>query len=577
MTGRATNSSERSEGAGQRLGDEPRNETFDFIVVGSGGGSMCAALVMRAAGKSVLILEKTSLVGGTTAASGGVMWIPNNRFMKAEGIEDSHEEAVAYLDAAVGDREDAPGASRVRRLAFIEQAPNMLDFLVSQGIRLRRLPSWPDHYKAPGESVPGRAVVSELFDIKQLGEWKEKLRPGFLPLPANLDEAMQLPNLKRTWAAKKVLFRVIGRAIADKLTGKQRATAGQALQGQMLQAALKAGADIRLSSPVKQILVENGRASGVLTEKDGAEWRVGARLGVLINAGGFAQNQRMRDQFIPGTSAGWSLVPESDTGEMIEEGVRIGAAIAQMQERIGFQVVLPPGGKPAGVQSDMSKPHAIVVDQTGVRYQNESGATVDFCRGMLERNKTVPAAPSWMVIDSQYLRQYMLAGTMPGSRKPQSWYDAKFLRRGDTLEQLAAECGMDPAKLRATVERFNGFARKGCDEDFHRGESAYDHWLGDAMNQPSPSLGTLEEGPYFALQVYPGDVSTFGGLVTDAQGRVLRSDGSVIPGLYATGTSTASVMGRVEAGGGGSIGPTFTWAYIAARHAASGGGAAAST
>ncbi len=544
------------------------NETFDFVVIGSGGGSMCAALVMRAAGKSVLILEKTSLVGGTTAASGGVMWIPNNRFMKAEGIEDSHEKAVAYLDGAVGDHEDTPGAIRARRLAYIEQAPKMLDFLVEQGIRLRRLPSWPDHYKQPGESVPGRAVVSELFDIKQLGEWKAKLRPGFLPLPANLDEAMQLPNLKRTWAAKKVLFRIIGRAIADKFTGKQRATAGQALQGQMLQAALKGGAEIRLNSPVKQVVVENGRVTGVLVEKDGASSRIDARLGVLINAGGFAQNQRMRDQFVPGTSTGWSMVPESDTGEMIEEGVRIGAAIAQMKERIGFQVVLPPGGKPTGVQSDMSKPHAIVVDQTGVRYICESGATVDFCRGMLERNKTAPAVPSWLVIDSQYMRKYMLAGSMPGSKKPQPWYDSKFLRRGDTLEQLATECGMDPGKLKASVERFNGFVRNGRDEDFHRGESAYDHWLGDAMHQPSPSLGTLEEGPYFALQVYPGDVSTFGGLVCDVQARVLRPDGSVISGLYATGTSTASVMGRVEAGGGGSIGPTFTWAYIAARHAA---------
>jgi 3-oxosteroid 1-dehydrogenase len=552
------------------------NETFDFVVVGSGGGSMCAALVLRAAGKSVLILEKAALVGGTTAASGGVMWIPNNRFMKAEGIEDSTEKAVAYLDAVVGNRDDMPGASRARRLAYVEQAPKMIDFLVSQGIRLRRLPSWPDHYKAPGESVPGRAVVSELFDIKQLGEWKAKLRPGFLPLPANLDEALQLPNMKRSWAAKKVLFRVIGRAIADKLTGKQRATAGQALQGQMLQAALKAGAEIRLNSPVKQILLENGRVAGVLTAKDGTEWRIGARLGVLINAGGFAQNQRMRDQFAPGTSTAWTLVPETDTGEMIEEGLRIGAAVAQMNERIGFQMALPPGDRPgkAGVQSDAPKPHAIVVDQTGVRYMRESGATVDFCKGMFERHKTAPAIPSWLVIDSQYLRKYMLCGTMPGSKKPRAWFDSKFLRRGDTLDQLAAECGMDPAKLRASVERFNAFARKGRDDDFHRGESAYDHWLGDALHQPSPSLGTLEEGPYFALQVYPGDVSTFGGLVTDAQARVLRPDGSAIAGLYATGTSTASVMGPVEAGGGGSIGPTFTWAYVAARHAAGAVGAA---
>ena len=552
------------------------DETFDFIVVGSGGGSMCAALALRAAGQRVLVLEKTALVGGTTAASGGVLWIPNNRFMQAEGIEDSTEQAVAYLDAVVGDRADMPGASRARRRVYVERAPRMLDFLAEQGVRLRRLPSWPDHYDAPGASVPGRGVVSELFDIRQLGTWSAKLRPGFLALPANLDEAMQLPNLKRSGAAKKTLLRILGRAVADKLTGRQRATAGHALQAQMLHAALKAGAEIRVNAPVRQILMEEGRAVGVLAAKDGADYRIGARLGVLINAGGFAQNPHLREHFVPGTSAAWSLVPETDTGEMIEEGQRIGAAVAQMGERIAYPVALPPG-KPGAVSvhNDLCKPGAIVVDQSGARYANESGATVDFCRAMLARHRTVPAVPSWLVIDSGYLRSYMLAGSMPGAKKPQAWHETKFLRRGDTLEALALECGMDPARLRASVERFNGFARAGRDEDFQRGESAYDRWLGDALHQPSPALGALEQAPYFAIQVYPGDVSTFGGLVTDVHARVLRADGSAIPGLYATGTSSASVMGPVEAAGGGSLGPTFTWAWVAAQHALTTGSDAA--
>ena len=545
------------------------NQTFDFVVVGSGGGSMCAALVMRAAGKSVLILEKTELVGGTTAASGGVMWIPNNRFMEAAGIEDNYEKAVAYLDAVVGDHEDTPGASRARRLTYVEQAPKMVDFLVSQGVRLRRHPSWPDYYRAPGESVPGRAVVSELFDINQLGEWKSKLRPGFLPLPAHLDEAMQLSLVKRSWAAKKTLFRVIGRAIADKFTGKQRATAGQALQAQMLYTALKAGVEVRLNSPVKQIHVEEGRVTGVLTEKDGIEWRIGARLGVLINAGGFARNQSMRDRYIPGTSAEWSNTITADTGEMIEEGMRIGAAVAQMDEFIGNPAALPPGSpvmKPA-MQGDMSKPHAMLVDQTGVRYLRESCSYSEICRRMLERNKMAPASPSWMVMDSQYLGKYMLAGTMPGSKKPQAWYDEKFLRHGETIEELATACGMDPTRLRATVERFNTFVRNGRDEDYHRGEHAYDEWLGDPLHAPSKTLGTIEQAPFYSLQIYPGDVSTFGGLVTDEHAHVLRADGSVVAGLYATGTSAASVFGRKAPGAGASIGPSFTWGYVAARHA----------
>jgi 3-oxosteroid 1-dehydrogenase len=547
------------------------SETFDFVVVGSGGGSLCAALVLRAAGKSVLILEKAALAGGTTATSGGAMWIPNNRFMKEEGVADSAEQALAYLDAVVGDHADAPGASRERRRTYVEQAPRMIDFLFEQGIRLRRIPSWPDYYQAPGESVPGRAVVSQLFDLNRLGEWKAKLRPGFLPLPANLDEAMQLPNFKRSWASKKVLAKVIGRAIRAKFTGKHWATAGQALQGQMLHAALQAGAEVRLESPVKRLLLENGAVTGVAYEKDGAEQRVEARLGVLLNAGGFARNQRLLDRYIPGVSAEWSNVIAEDQGEMIEEGLRIGAAVAQMGERLGFPEYLPPGNpriKP-GAQGDMAKPHAIVVDQSGTRYMREGGSYVDISRGMVERNRITPAVPSWVVIDNQYLGKYMLAGSMPGPKKPQAWQDEKFLRSGETLEQLANACGMDPVKLRATVERFNGFVRQGRDEDFRRGESAYDQWLGDALHQPSKTLGTLEQGPYYALQIYPGDVSTFGGLVTDTQARVLRADGSVIAGLYATGTSTAAVTGAVEAGSGGSVGPSLTWGYVAARHALS--------
>ncbi|MFT3930655.1 MAG: FAD-dependent oxidoreductase [Spongiibacteraceae bacterium] len=560
------------------------SETFDFVVVGSGGGSMCAALVLRKAGKSVLILEKTDLVGGTTAISGGVMWIPNNRFMKAEGVADSREQAITYLDNVVGDHPEQPGATRERRIAYVDEAPKMLDFLVEQGIKLRRIPSWPDYYKAPGESVPGRTVVSELFDINQLGAWKKKLRPGFLPLPINLDEAFQMPLMKRSPAAKKVLFRVIGRVLAGILTGKKRTTAGQALQGQMLQAALKAGTDIRTNAKVKQLVVENGRVTGVVAEINGTESRIAARLGVLINAGGFSRNQRMLDQYIPGIKTEWSSVIAEDMGEMIEEGQRIGGAIAQMEHRIGGQVAMVPAGnakKPAVMQNDTSKPHSIVVDQNGVRYMNEAGSSIEFVRRMLAHQKTSDTTvPSWMIFDSQYLNTFMLAGSMPGPKKPQAWFDQKFLHKGETLDELATSCGINATNLKASVERFNGFARNGRDDDFHRGESAYEQWLGDPLRgsdessgTTNKSLGAIEQGPFYALQLFPGDVSTYGGLVTDVNARVLRADGSVIEGLYATGTSTASVMGPGELGAGGSIGPAFTFGYIAAKHALNAGAA----
>jgi 3-oxosteroid 1-dehydrogenase len=283
----------------------------------------------------------------------------------------------------------------------------------------------------------------------------------------------------------------------------------------------------------------------------------------------------MRDRYQPGTSAKWTQVAPGDTGEMIQEMMRHGAAVAQMEEMVGFQMTLPPGSEDAyikpGIQTTTASPHAILVDQSGVRYMNEGGSYMAYCKGMLERNKVTPAVPSWGIFDSRHLSKYMFANTMAGSKKPKSWYDEGYLRKADTVEELGRMLKIDPAALKATVDRFNGFVAKGHDEDFHRGDRAYDRWLGDPYHTPSATLGTIEVGPFYAIPVLPGDVGTYGGVVTDINARVLRGDGSVIAGLYATGVSTASVMGRVYPGAGASVGPSFAWGYIAAKHAANAG------
>lgn len=533
---------------------------------------MCAALVMRDAGKSVLIIEKSSLVGGTTAKSGGVMWIPNNVFLKRDGIEDSAEKAMTYLDHVVGDAADAPGASRARRETYVRQAPRMVDFLLRQGVRLNRAKYWPDYYdERPGGLKPGRTVIADLFDINELGPWKAKMRPGFMPVPATLEEAFLIPYMRRSWASRRILGRIALRALKAKLTGKSYVSAGAALQGRMLQAALRAGVAIRTESPALSLLTQDGRVTGAVTRKDGMEWRIGARLGVLVNAGGFARNQDMRDRYQPGTRAEWSNVIESDTGEMIQEMMRMGAAVAQMEEMVGYQSTIPPGQERADIkppaQSLTGKPHAILVDQSGQRYQNEGGSYMAYCKAMLERHRQVPAVPSWAIFDSQYIANYMLAGTMPGRKKPDAWIEKGYLRRADSVEALAIQIGVAPAALAATIRRFNGFVDQGRDEDFHRGERAYDDWLGDPFHKPSKSLGRIDVAPFYAVPVVPGDVGTYGGVVTDSNARVLRPDGTIIPGLYATGVSTASVMGRAYPGAGSSIGPSFTWGYVAALHA----------
>jgi 3-oxosteroid 1-dehydrogenase len=254
--------------------------------------------------------------------------------------------------------------------------------------------------------------------------------------------------------------------------------------------------------------------------------------------------------------------------------MRLGAAVGQMGELVGQPVALAPGRPAAAmVHGDVTKPHSILVDQTGKRFMSEAQSYVELTRGLIARGRQGPAGPAWLVMDSRYLADYMLAGTMPGAAKPQAWYDEGFLKKADSVEELAQACGLDPAALKATVERFNGFVAQGRDEDFRRGERLYDRWLGDptAPEGVGQTLGAIDEGPFYAMAIYPGDVSTFGGLVTDAQARVLRADGSAIDGLYATGTTTASVMGARSAGAGASIGPAFTFAYIAAKHAAHAG------
>jgi 3-oxosteroid 1-dehydrogenase len=339
----------------------------------------------------------------------------------------------------------------------------------------------------------------------------------------------------------------------------------------MLQAAVKAGVRLHTEAAVTELVIENGRVAGVMMHKDGKTQRLGARLGVLVNAGGFARNQAMRDKYQPGTSSNWSMTIEGDTGEMIQEMMRHGAAVAQMDEMVGNQISIPPGMENADikpvVQGVTAAPHAILIDQTGMRYMNEAGSYMAYCKGMLERGRIVSAVPSWALFDSQYIRNYMLAGSMAGAKKPTKWFEDGFLRKAATIKELAGLIKVDPQTLQNTVERFNGFVAKNHDDDFNRGDRAYDRWLGDSFHEKNASLGSISEGPFYAMAVYPGDVGTYGGVVTDAHARVLREDGSVIEGLYATGVSTASVMGRVYPGAGASVGPSFVWGYVSAKHA----------
>ena len=558
------------------------DEVVDLAIVGSGGGSMCAALAAKRLGKRALIVEKQALIGGSTGFSGGVWWVPNNPVMKRAGVADTAERARQYLDSVVSYA--GPGTSPARRDAFIRTGPKMIEFLERQGMKFVYADGWSDYYdELPGGEPRGRSLLAELFDTRELGAWEGKLSryKGFnLPVPTDQFPALMLA--KRTWGGKKAAMALVGRIIKGKLTGARLAGAGAAIQGRMLQIALREQLPIWTESPLVELIVEDGRVQGVTVRRAGKLVRVRAREGVLLNVGGFSRSGAMRERFQPKpNSHTWTNANPGDTGEGIEMAMELGAAVDCMDEAWWVVTSLGPDGrppKPGGYASDgtplpfmhhldLSLPHSMMVDQLGERFCDEAGAYMEIGQRMYRREKeTGKAVPSWVVMDSRQRANYPWGTAQPG-QVPQEWLDSGYLIKADSIAELAAKTGIAESGLQRTVERFNGFCRTGVDTDFGRGSRAFDRCHGDPTVKPNPNLGGIEKAPFYAVRMYPGDVGTAGGVVTDEHARVLREDGSVIEGLYATGNCTASVVGRCYPGAGASIGASFTFGYIAAHHA----------
>jgi 3-oxosteroid 1-dehydrogenase len=350
----------------------------------------------------------------------------------------------------------------------------------------------------------------------------------------------------------------------------------------MLQIALREQLPIYTDTPVKDLVVENGRVVGVVATRNGRDVRIQARDGVLINAGGFSHNREMRERWMSKPNAWkWTNANPGDTGEMIEAAQKLGAAVDCMNEAwwvitsLGPNESLPEGAiNPQGVpipfmhHLDLSLPHLIMVDQDGKRFCDESGAYMEIGQRMYARHEqTGRGIPAWVIMEHRHRDNYVWGTAQPG-KTPQSWLDSGYMKKADTLDEIARLCGIDAVGLKAEVAKFNEYCRKGVDPEFNRGGRQFDRAHGDPTVKPNPNLGAIEEGPFYAVAMYPGDVGTAGGVLTDEHGRVLREDGSVIEGLYATGNSTASVVGRCYPGAGASIGASFVFGYRAAQHAA---------
>ncbi len=539
------------------------DETVDFLVIGSGGGSMVAALYLKDIGKQPLILEKTDKIGGSTAMSGGVLWIPNHPLQARFGVKDSEDAGRRYLNAAVGN-DAGPGSTPQRKEAFLTAGPQMVTFLENQGMKFIRAEGWSDYYdNLDGGCSRSRSLAAPMLDARDMGPLFDRLRLGPMAIPLPVDQTRNITLATRTpsgmWEGVKLLWRL--RRTAK--TGKPILSYGGALQGRMLMLADAKGVPIRTSVKVLELIEENQRVAGVLVEQGGRKLHIAARDGVLINAGGFSHNQAMRKQYGPApASTKWTNANPGDTGEMIEMAMAHGAAIDLMDQAWWVPGTLPPNGQVFMHVTDLSKPHVIVVGRDGKRIMNESQSYM--ANGQALYRAGVPA---WVIMDSRHRKRYGW-GVQPPGNTPPDWEASGYMKVANTIGELAKKIGVDAQGLRAEVERFNGFAKSGKDLDFHRGERAYDNWFGDPWTKPNPNLGTIEKAPFMAFEMVPGDVGTAGGIVTDENARVLRQDGSPIAGLYATGNSTASVMGRVYPGAGASIAASFVFAWLAAHHGA---------
>lgn len=541
-------------------------ETVDLLIIGSGAGSMSAALRAADAGFSVLVVEKQAQFGGSTAVSGGVLWVPCTSVARRAGASDSPDEARAYFDACLGPETRA--TSRARRDAFLREGPRCLDFLESLGMRWAFGDGYSDYHEAehPGGSVRGRAIVAPMFDLRELGRWAERI--GFNPAlpPVMFQETVPLRSRGRTWASRIAFLRVAWRMLRNKL-GARLVGMGAALYGRLFQQAVKRGVEFRSDVAVRSFVVEQGRVIGADVEWQGKTVRVSARKGVLLNSGGFAHNAPMRESWQPKpTSVDWTLANPGDTGEMIAMVRSIGGAIDLMDAAWWLPGTVLPGGIRLYLVPELQQPHGFVVDSTGQRYMNEATSYVAIGRAIYERQKTVPAVPSWLIMDRQYMEKYWIVGQSMKTVPP-AWLDSGIIIEAPTLAELAAKCGLPAEALAASTARFNGFARSGVDEDFGRGRSAYHRLFGDPLHRPTPGLGAVEKPPFYAMPFHPADVGTAGGVLTDEHARVLRDDGSPIEGLYATGNCTATVMGHSYPGAGASIAPSLVFGYVAAGHA----------
>ncbi|BBZ50995.1 FAD-binding protein [Mycobacterium heidelbergense] len=558
------------------------DHAVDVLIVGSGGGGMTAALTAHACGLDALVIEKSSYFGGSTALSGGGIWVPGAPAQRREGYAPEPEGVVVYLQKIT---DGLVSEARIRR--YVESAPRMLEFLekLSGWFEFVWKPGYADYYpELPGGSELGSTINVPPIDLRTLGVDEQRLLKPLALAPKGIwlgpKELRTFYRIRQSWAGKGVLLKLIWRMVKARVFNERIAAIGQSLAARLRLAMRERGIPLWLDAPMVELLTDaDGSVTGALVEREGGRQRIGARRGVILASGGFDHDLAWRKELLPVLDQDWSFGNPAATGDGIRAGQKAGAATELLDEAWWFPAIQWPDGRMQFMLNERMMPAQFIVNGEGKRFVNEAAPYMDFGHAMIDGQKSgVAHIPCWLITDHRSWNRYVIAGHLPipkipgapvptGRRVPAAWLESGVVKAATNWDDMATKIGVPAHQLSETARRFNELARKGHDDDFNRGDSVYDNYYGDPT-LPNPNLYPLGDPPYYAFRIVLGDLGTSGGLRTDEHARVLRADGTVVRGLYAVGNTAAPVMGRSYAGAGATIGPAMTFGFVAAKHVA---------
>jgi succinate dehydrogenase/fumarate reductase flavoprotein subunit len=560
----------------------PAQETYDVIVIGAGAGGMTAAAVAAAEGQRVLVIEKTAFVGGTTAWSGGMVWIPANPRMQEVGLSDSVADAAQYLSATVPEPANAG-----LRAAFLARGPEAVSYLeANTQVRLQPVKAYPDYYPERLGATPGGRVLEPVaFDGARLGESFARLRP---PLPeftlfgGMMVNRLDIPHLRQAGKSFRSTLRAarLVSAYAWQRLRSPRGTTlhlGNALAARLYASLLVRPVEILFSAEVEDLSMQGDRVGGVVLRHGSRDRVVAARRGVVIATGGFSHDAALRKRLFPPAAGFISATSTSGTGDGLRLAAATGAALNTDATSPAYWVPASlfrradgsPGVFPHTV-TDRAKPGVIAVNAAGRRFVNEALSYHEFVLAMLRDGNGEPDRPFHLICDRRFLWSYGLGRIKPFTRNVRRYVASGELIEAANVEELAAKIGIKPIALAATVKNYNADAKDGRDPEFGRGSTIYQRHLGDAGHRPNPCVAPILHAPFYAMRIHPADLGTAIGLNVDARARVLREDGTPIAGLYACGNDMGSIMNGNYPGPGITLGPALTFGYIAGRHLAEG-------